>query len=544
MRNQPAKSSLNATVATIKILGLKTTDSHTLKATMTEATTDATSLAPQATVDVTEAVARNKSTIPYNFAKQNHLFISKETRLVCTKHTPTWALLEVKRWRDIDWRIDYIDEHEFLGQLERQYADASRGNLDVHDTWGDETMSFEAVSAALEEPEDLLASQDDAPVIKLLNAIFFEAIREQASDIHIEPFEKKLFIRFRLDGVLQTRLTTKSVVAPFLISRIKVLGKLDIAEKRLPQDGHISIKLGQRAVDLRVSTLPSAYGERAVLRLLDQQATRLHLDTLGMPPDIMRSFEKTIALPNGIVLVTGPTGSGKTTTLYGSLEKMDRYSLNIMTVEDPLEYYFEGISQTQVNNKAGMTFAKSLRAILRQDPDVIMIGEIRDIDTANIAVQASLTGHLVLSTLHTNSAIGAVTRLLDMGIEPFLLSSTLQAVLAQRLVRRLCVKCATANNSTERVALYTRLAGQGPNEDLYQAVGCDDCHHTGYKGRIGIFELISVDDTMRHMISEGASEALLKQHLQKYNHRYLHQQALTAIANQHTSVEEVVRILV
>lgn len=485
-----------------------------------------------------------KKAIPYAFAKKNTLFFAQPERLICTAKTPIIALLEAKRCYLGDWTIEYVDEERFLNTLEKHYASTSSTHLATNADWADDYMSFEAVSAAFEEPDDLLASQDDAPIIKLLNAIFFEAIREQASDIHIEPFEKTLFIRFRLDGVLQTRLKTKSNVASFLISRVKVLSKLDIAEKRLPQDGHISIKIGQRTIDLRVSTIPSAYGERAVLRLLDQQSTRLHLDTLGMPSQLMKEFERVISLPNGVVLVTGPTGSGKTTTLYGSLEKMDRHSLNIMTVEDPLEYYFEGISQTQVNSKAGMNFARGLRAILRQDPDVIMIGEIRDIDTANIAVQASLTGHLVLSTLHTNSAIGAITRLLDMGIEAFLLSSTIQAVLAQRLVRRLCTDCAQPNDTPEMIGLYTRVAGELPTTHLYTSTGCSKCHHTGYRGRIGVFELVTIDEKLRHMINEGRGETDFKCHLSSINHRYLTQQALDLVKTHRTSVEEVVRILV
>ena len=287
----------------------------------------------------------------------------------------------------------------------------------------------------LPEPSDLLESDDQAPIIKLINAILTQAVKDNASDIHVEPFENRLVVRFRIDGVLREVLQSRRAVAPLVVSRIKVMSKLDIAEKRLPQDGRISLRVAGRAVDVRVSTIPAGHGERVVLRLLDKQAGRLELNSLGMDPRTQKQMDELIHKPHGILLVTGPTGSGKTTTLYSSLERINDNTRNIMTVEDPIEYYIDGIGQTQVNTKVEMTFARGLRAILRQDPDVVMVGEIRDLETAHIAVQASLTGHLVLSTLHTNTAVGAVTRLRDMGVEPFLLSSSLVGVLAQRLVR-------------------------------------------------------------------------------------------------------------
>ena len=299
----------------------------------------------------------------------------------------------------------------------------------------DDNTDLAHLAEDIPESSDLLESDDEAPIIRLINALLTQAVKENASDIHIEPYENRLVIRFRVDGVLREVLQTKRAVAPLVVSRIKVMSKLDIAERRLPQDGRISLRIAGRAVDVRVSTLPSGHGERVVLRLLDKQAGRIELTSLGMDPRTQSVMDEIIHKPHGIILVTGPTGSGKSTTLYASLERINDNTRNVMTVEDPIEYYIDGIGQTQVNTKVEMTFARGLRAILRQDPDVVMIGEIRDLETAQIAVQASLTGHLVLSTLHTNTAVGAVTRLRDMGIEPFLLSSSLIGVLAQRLVR-------------------------------------------------------------------------------------------------------------
>jgi general secretion pathway protein E len=333
--------------------------------------------------------------------------------------------------------------------------------------------------------EDLLETSDDAPIIRMLNALLTQAARDGASDIHIEPYERHSSVRFRVDGTLREVVQPNRALHAALISRLKIMAELDIAERRMPQDGRISLRIGTRAVDVRVSTLPSAHGERAVLRLLDKSEGRLSLEALGMQGEVLRRFEALVAQPHGIVLVTGPTGSGKTTTLYAGLSRLDATRNNIMTVEDPIEYELAGVGQTQVNPKIDLTFAKALRAILRQDPDIIMIGEIRDFETAQIAIQASLTGHLVLATLHTNDASSAVTRLTDMGVEPFLLSSSLLGVLAQRLVRKLCVHC--------------------KKDD--QPVGCEHCGHTGYSGRSGVFELLVTDDAIRAQIHNRASEA-------------------------------------
>ncbi|WLI89273.1 type II secretion system ATPase GspE [Massilia sp. R2A-15] len=342
--------------------------------------------------------------------------------------------------------------------------------------------------------EDLLESSDDAPVIRMINALLTQSLREGASDIHIEPFEQTSVVRFRIDGTLRDVVRPRKAIHASLISRIKIMSQLDIAEKRLPQDGRITLRIGGKPVDVRVSTLPTGHGERAVLRLLDKEAGKLDLSNLGMSPDLLPQFDHMINQPHGIVLVTGPTGSGKTTTLYAALSRLNATTTNILTVEDPIEYDLQGVGQTQVNARIDMSFAKALRAILRQDPDVIMIGEIRDLETAQIAVQASLTGHLVLATLHTNDAAAAVTRLLDMGIEPFLLSSSLLGVMAQRLVRKLCEHCKQPD-------------GAGP---YWKAVGCDKCGHTGFHGRVGVYELLETTDHIRAQIHNQASEAEIR----------------------------------
>jgi len=378
------------------------------------------------------------------------------------------------------------------GDLEEAIAKAYAGSggdvsqvADEFDADLDLTKLLQDVPAI----EDLLESSDDAPVIRMINALLTQALRESASDIHIEPFEQTSVVRFRVDGSLRDVVKPRKAIHGSLISRIKIMAQLDIAEKRLPQDGRITLRVGGKPVDVRVSTLPTGHGERAVLRLLDKEAGRLTLQHLGMSEAMLPQFNQLINQPHGIVLVTGPTGSGKTTTLYAALSLLNSSTTNILTVEDPIEYDLQGVGQTQVNPRIDMTFAKALRAILRQDPDVIMIGEIRDLETAQIAVQASLTGHLVLATLHTNDASAAVTRLLDMGIEPFLLSSSLLGVLAQRLVRKLCGTCKSFD-------------GQH-----WHAVGCDQCGHTGYQGRVGIYELLQTTEQIRAQIHNRASEA-------------------------------------
>jgi general secretion pathway protein E len=372
--------------------------------------------------------------------------------------------------------------------------------------------------------EDLLESSDDAPVIRMINALLTQSLREGASDIHIEPFEQTSVVRFRIDGALRDVVRPRKAIHASLISRIKIMSQLDIAEKRLPQDGRITLRVGGKPVDVRVSTLPTGHGERAVLRLLDKEAGRLDLSHLGMSPNLLPQFDRMIAQPHGIVLVTGPTGSGKTTTLYAALSRLNASTTNILTVEDPIEYDLVGVGQTQVNARIDMSFAKALRAILRQDPDVIMIGEIRDLETAQIAVQASLTGHLVLATLHTNDAAAAVTRLLDMGIEPFLLSSSLLGVMAQRLVRKLCEHC------------------KKPDGQYWQAVGCDKCGHTGYQGRVGVYELLETTDDIRAQIHNRASEADIRVAAQAHGMKTMREDGERWLRNGTTTQAELLRV--
>ncbi len=369
---------------------------------------------------------------------------------------------------------------------------------------------------ALPAIEDLLETSDDAPIIRMLNALLTQAARDGASDIHIEPYERHSSVRFRVDGSLRDVVQPNRALHAALISRLKIMADLDIAEKRLPQDGRISLRIGTRGVDVRVSTLPSAHGERAVLRLLDKSGGKLSLESVGMQGDVLARFEHLVAQPHGIILVTGPTGSGKTTTLYAALQKLDTRRQNIMTVEDPIEYELAGVGQTQVNAKIDLDFAKALRAILRQDPDVIMIGEIRDFETAQIAIQASLTGHLVLATLHTNDAASAVTRLTDMGIEPFLLSSSLLGVLAQRLLRKLCTTC--------------------------HGKGCGECGQTGYLGRTGVFELLVTDDPIRAQIHHQASEADIRAAAMAGGMALMREDGERLVQMGITSREELVRV--
>jgi len=405
---------------------------------------------------------------------------------------------------------------------------------------GADSDDFFSLAEELPQDEDLLESEDDAPIIKLINAMLGEAIKEGASDIHIETFEKSLCIRFRVDGVLRDVLAPSRKLAPLLVSRVKVMAKLDIAEKRVPQDGRISLRIGGRAVDVRVSTMPSSHGERVVMRLLDKNATRLDLHSLGMTAENHENFRKLIQRPHGIILVTGPTGSGKSTTLYAGLQELNSNERNILTVEDPIEFDIDGIGQTQVNPKVDMTFARGLRAILRQDPDVVMIGEIRDLETAEIAVQASLTGHLVMSTLHTNTAVGAITRLRDMGIEPFLISSSLLGVLAQRLVRTLCNECKEPYEADKE---QKKLFGLKKKESLtlYHAKGCEECGHKGYRGRTGIHELLMIDDSVQELIHSEAGEQAIDKAIRGTTPS-IRDDGLSKVLKGVTSLEEVMRV--
>jgi general secretion pathway protein E len=449
------------------------------------------------------------------------------------------AVIELRRRGPEALRLVTVAEDEFDQRLRSQHEHSSRDAAQMVEGMIDES-DLDSIAEALAEPQDLLESEDDAPIIRLINALLTEAVRENASDIHIEPFETRLSVRLRVDGVLREIVNPPASLAPLIVSRVKVMARLDIAEKRLPQDGRISLRVAGRPVDVRVSTLPSGQGERVVMRLLDKQAGRLELRELGMEDAQYQVMQRVIRRPHGIVLVTGPTGSGKTTTLYAGLMQLNDGTRNILTVEDPIEYFLDGIGQTQINTRIDMTFARGLRAILRQDPDVVMVGEIRDLDTVRIAVQASLTGHLVFSTLHTNSAVGAITRLRDMGVEPFLLASTLNAVLAQRLVRVLCAECREPDLATRGEC---ELLGLDPVQPprIYRARGCKACNGSGYRGRRGIYELIEVDEVLRQMIHEQANEAALVAHVRQ-DAPGLRQDALDKLLAGVTTIEEIVRV--
>jgi len=481
--------------------------------------------------------------LPFAFAKRNGVLLGevKENGVVILLRpgVSTTTLAEVRRVLGRPVHFEMLALDEFDARLQKAYEQYSGEAMQMMDDLDDEADLFE-IAQALPEPEDLLESEDDAPIIRLINALLTQAIKEDASDIHIEPYEAKLVVRFRVDGVLREVLTPRRVLAPLLVSRIKVMAKLDIAEKRLPQDGRISLRVAGRAVDVRVSTIPTGQGERVVLRLLDKQAGRLDLAHLGMDEQTHHSMDEAIRKPHGIILVTGPTGSGKTTTLYAVLSQLNDNKRNIMTIEDPVEYNLEGISQTNVNAKVDMSFARGLRAILRQDPDVVMVGEIRDLETAEIAVQSSLTGHLVLSTLHTNSAVGAVTRLRDMGVEPFLLSSTLLAVVAQRLVRLLCPDCKTPYVANQVDCQRFGLDPGNP-PTFYKAEGCKSCNYQGYRGRSGIYELVVIDDDLRTMIHDGTSEHEIERYARTMTSG-IRQDGLRRVLAGETSVEEVLRV--
>lgn len=480
--------------------------------------------------------------LPYAFAKRHRvLLVEQEGQPICQYVAPLnpSAIAEVQRINGAVVRLKAVEEAAFQLALQRLYENREGGNLSEVEGLG-EDLDLAAVADSLPETEDLLEQEDDAPIVKLINAIFAESLKQGASDIHIETFEKRLVVRFRVDGVLREVLQPRRALAPLLVSRIKVMAKLDIAEKRIPQDGRISLLMAGREVDVRVSTMPSSAGERVVMRLLDKQAGNMDLTKLGMAGRDLSVMTDLLTHPHGIILVTGPTGSGKTTTLYAGLGSINSREKNILTVEDPVEYNLEGVGQTQVNTKADMTFARGLRAILRQDPDVVMVGEIRDLETMQIAIQASLTGHLVLSTLHTNTALGAVTRLVDMGIEPFLLSSSVIGVLAQRLVRVLCPKCKLPHVADESEC---QSLGVDPNAEtvIYHPNGCEECNHSGYVGRIGIYELVPLNDVMRQLIHDRASESKLVAEARKLGPS-IRDDGIVKILAGRTSLEEVMRV--
>ncbi|MBF0538825.1 MAG: type II secretion system ATPase GspE [Nitrospirae bacterium] len=400
---------------------------------------------------------------------------------------------------------------------------------------------FDSVARTFQSPRDIMELTEDAPIIRLLNALLQQAVKENASDIHIEPYEKELVVRMRIDGMLRKVIAPPKIIQDALISRIKIMADLDIAEKRLPQDGRIRLLVGGKDVDVRVSIIPSAFGQRAVLRLLDRKRGLIGLDQLGMSPQCNETLSRMLTSPHGIILVTGPTGSGKTTTLYAALNSIYNDEKNVITIEDPVEYQMKGVCQINVNHKIGLTFAKGLRSILRHDPDIIMVGEIRDIETAEIAIQASLTGHLVLSTLHTNDAASAITRLVDMGIEPFLIASSIVGVLAQRLLRKVCVACVQRVAPTAIERDYF-LDDATPPKMLSRGVGCQRCNYTGYWGRIGIFELLSIDSEVISLIDKGVDYTRIKTHAINHAMTTLRADGLAKVAAGVTTLEEVLRV--
>ena len=482
-------------------------------------------------------------TLPYGFTKRHGVIVERgaDGAVHCRyiSSAAVESLLEVQRLVGEQVRFSLVDEAEFEAALQEQYresADSGAASLAAEAEQDLVALADDAASV-----DDLLDQRDDSPVIRLINALLLEAVKDGASDIHIETQERRVIVRFRIDGVLRDIVQPKRSLAPLLTSRIKVMARLDIAEKRIPQDGRVSLRVGGREIDVRVSTVPSQHGERVVMRILSRDAVHLDLSFLGMSARDVDTFQRLLSQPNGILLVTGPTGSGKTTTLYAALSKLNDRRRNIMTVEDPIEYELEGVGQMQVNPRTDLTFARGLRAILRQDPDVIMVGEIRDQETAQVAVRASMTGHFVLSTLHTNSAVGSVIRLIDMGVERFLLAPMVVGVVAQRLVRRLCPSCRVADRASEADAA---LLGQAlpVGTPLYRPRGCSDCFNEGYRGRTGLYEIVVVDETLQRLINDGASEVDLQEAARAAGPS-LGDDGIAKLKEGLTSIEELARVL-
>jgi general secretion pathway protein E len=479
--------------------------------------------------------------LPYPFAKSKGVLAARMSggalEVWIRPYPQASTLAEVRRMAGTPLKEILLTPAEFEHCLALAYTREPSAAETIVEDMG-ESVDLAKLTEQLPEVADLLETENDAPIIRLINALLTQAVREGASDVHLEIFESRALVRYRVDGALRDVVEPRRGLHPAMVSRIKVMASLDIAEKRLPQDGRIALRVAGRPIDVRVSSIPTANGERVVLRLLDKQAGKLTLDALGMASATRDAVDTLIHSPHGILLVTGPTGSGKTTTLYSALSRLDRKTRNILTVEDPIEYELDGVGQTQVNPRIEMTFARALRAILRQDPDVVMIGEIRDLETAQIAVQASLTGHLVLATLHTNDAPGAVTRLIDMGIEPYLLASTLNGVLAQRLVRKLCAECRAPYEPGEG---ERSIFGRSVPDRIYRAVGCGACNFTGYKGRTGIYELMTVDDELRKLVHDTAAERELRAHAVRQGMIRLREDGLRWVRDGTTSLDEVLR---
>ena len=477
--------------------------------------------------------------LPYDFVKENDVLAFNDGNsftVISPNNLSNDIYHEIQRFLKSNFTFSLCNANYFNDLLTNSFS-INNDSTELSEELTDE-FDLKSFAGSISATEDLLSGSNDTPIIKLINGIISQAVKNRASDIHFEPYEESLIVRFRVDGILKEILKHDSKISSVLISRIKIISGLDISERRLPQDGRVSLSLGDKNIDVRVSTLPSSYGERVVLRLLDKQASQINIDDLGLPSVILQNYKSSLKNPEGIILFTGPTGSGKTTTLYSGLRYLSDSSQNILTVEDPIEYTLTGIGQTQVNTKTGYTFAKGLRAILRQDPDVVMVGEMRDVETAQIGIQASLTGHLVLSTVHTNSAVAAITRLRDMGIESFLLASSLRTIISQRLVRRLCLKCKKQELPSKRsIALFNLDS----DKKVFISSGCEACSNTGYQGRIAIAECIQVDKSLKEMIHNNASENLISDHVFKNNHS-IDEASSNLISKGITSCEELIRI--
>jgi general secretion pathway protein E len=474
--------------------------------------------------------------LPYGFARANGVLVADDA-CVHRAGAPLAALMEVQRLHGpgLPWRM--LDDEAFERALQARYRDVA---TDAAGAAAEADVDLAALADSVSGVEDLLDTSDDSPVIRLINALLLEAVKAHASDVHIETQERRLIVRFRVDGVLRDVIEPNRALAPLLVSRIKVMARLDIAEKRVPHDGRVTVRVGGHEIDVRVSTLPTQHGERVVMRLLDRGSVQLDLTTLGMNGRDLILFERLLERPHGMLLVTGPTGSGKTTSLYAALRTLNDRKRNIMTVEDPIEYELPGIGQTQVNTRTDMSFARGLRAILRQDPDVIMVGEIRDHETAEVAVRSAMTGHFMLSTLHTNSAVGSVTRLVDMGVERYLLAPMLVGLVAQRLVRRLCPECRVPGAADQRESLLLDGA-LAVGEPIYRPGGCASCHGEGYRGRTGLYEVVAVDGVMAQMIHDGAPEAALVEHAHAQGPNLM-DDGIAKLRSGETSVEEVARV--
>ncbi|HET6801428.1 MAG TPA: type II secretion system ATPase GspE [Casimicrobiaceae bacterium] len=482
--------------------------------------------------------------IPYAFARAHGVLAWRnegDAVVVLLRPDATIeGIAELKRVLNRPLVTRAVEAETFAAELARAYNQGGAA-LALREGLANEA-DLARLMQELPASEDLLDDGAQAPVIRMINALLLQALRERASDLHFEPYEARAVVRFRIDGMLRDIVEPPRALHGALVSRLKIMAGLDIAEKRLPQDGRIALKLGDRQVDVRVSTLPTGAGERVVLRLLDQEAARLDLAALGMSDVTLDAVDRLIRQPHGILLVTGPTGSGKTTTLYAALSRLPRGSANMMTVEDPIEYAIDGVAQTQVNARIDLTFARALRSILRQDPDVIMIGEIRDLETAQIAVQASLTGHLVLATLHTNDAASAITRLADMGVEPYLLASSLLGVLAQRLVRTLCTHCKSVSPPSDGERRLHADLGLPAATAVWQAAGCEHCNQSGFSGRTGVYELLQIDDALRRLIHDGAGELALRDAALRAGMQRLRGDGARLIAAGTTSLTELTRV--